>query len=205
MPVLAAVAAGGCVVPLVNLAFLLGGLAPVAGALPAVALAVARGDEGTAHSAWDGFRHFERCLGLLWVPYLIAVGAAIPLLIALWADRRLFYSDAHPVLFGVAGALSLALFLGPLHRYALAPFAIFSVERGAPFPAVLAHASTPMDRHRPALLGRLAGLALFGVSGALLFGVGALVTAPWALIAAAHLYLRVRPADAPSAPDTLEL
>ncbi|MEO1367894.1 MAG: hypothetical protein AAFX50_12025, partial [Acidobacteriota bacterium] len=143
MPLLVAVAAGGCVVPLVNLAFLLVGLAPVAGGLPAVALAVARGDGAAARSAWDGFRHFERCLSLLWVPYLIAVGAAIPLLFALWADRRLFYSDAHPALFVVAGLLSLALFLGPLHRYAFAPFAAFSIERGTPFPAVLAHAATP--------------------------------------------------------------
>ncbi|MEM1181695.1 MAG: hypothetical protein AAGM22_25350 [Acidobacteriota bacterium] len=200
IPTVAAVAVGGCLVPLVNFAFLLVGLAPMAGALPAIALAIARGDASPAGRWRDGFRHFERCLGLLWVPYLFAAGASIPFLIALWADRRVFYNDAHPALFAIAGALSLALLLGPLHRYVLAPFAVFDVERGVPFPEVLEFAAQPMGRHRVSILVRVAGLALFGLGGAALFGVGAAVTAPWALVSAAHRYLHLRPTTAPTSP-----
>ncbi|MEM8933529.1 MAG: hypothetical protein AAGE94_20230, partial [Acidobacteriota bacterium] len=79
LPAIAAVAIGGCLVPHLNFAFLLIALAPTVASLPAVALAIARGDEKPARQALAGFRHYERSLALFWVPYLIAIGAAIPL------------------------------------------------------------------------------------------------------------------------------
>ncbi|MEM8933914.1 MAG: hypothetical protein AAGE94_22170, partial [Acidobacteriota bacterium] len=120
------------------------------------------------------------------------------LFVTFWADRSLSGVDADPALFAVATALSLLIFVGAVHRFAFAPFAAFCVDRQLPFPSMLDYAAGPMALHRGALLLRLAGLALVASSGALVFsGFGTLVTAPWALIAAAHLYLRMWPPAAP--------
>lgn len=188
LPCTACLAVVGCLVPLLNFPFILIALAPIVGSLPMIAVAVARGDAVPWWAPLLGFRRYERLLGLFWVPYLVAAGASVPVLIALWIDRRVLYGGGGPELFLPAGLLSAALLAALLHRYVLAPFAAAELAPEMPLAEVLDQAAALVDGRRPAVLARALWITLFGFSGVLAFGAGVLVTLPVAAIAAAGLY-----------------
>ena len=187
LPLTAGLAIGGCLVPLLNFPFILVALAPTVGSLPMIAVAVARGDAVPWWAPLLGFRRYERFLGLFWVPYLFAAGASIPLLLALWIDRNFFYGQVGPPLILPALAISATLLAVLLHRYVLAPFVAADLDRERPLSDVLERAAALVEERRREVFLRLFVIVLFGLSGALFFGVGLLITAPLAGVAGAVL------------------
>ena len=188
-PLTATLAAGGCLVPWLNVPFVLIALAPTLGSLPIIALAIVRRNPLPSWAPLLGFTRYERFLGLFWIPYLVAAGAAIPFVLGLWIERHLAGESIGPWVLGFTGCLSVGLLASALHRYLLAPFVAADLNPEQPLSRVLEAARTLLDEQTWPVLWRLVAIVAFGVSGAVVSVYLLPLTLPLAALAAAHFFV----------------
>lgn len=184
---LVALAAGGCLVPWLNFPFILFALAPLAGGMPALALALIAGRPLPVALVFAGFRTYERFLGIFWVGYLLAGALCLPLLFAL-AFARHFPPLVETLLLAGGGLFALAALAASMARWLFVLFVAAEAGREVALDRVLETASRRTAGRRWRAFGWGLGALVLALSGALLAGVGLLLTVPLAAATLAALY-----------------
>ena len=195
------VTAIGLWLPLLNLAFLFAGVAPLTGGL---FILLRNAHHGTPRPGdlIQGFREIERWVGVYWCWVLSMVLPFFPLAIGVFLSTRFpgapwRWYPAYATL-----ALSLCIAVLVLTRFVYALPLAAQQPRDTSVSVLFAHSGALVDGRFWASLGRFALLVIAGLSGVLVAGVGVLVTLPLALLAFQALY-DARYAAVPFTPESL--
>ncbi len=191
----------GLWLPLLNLAFLFAGVAPLTGGL---FILLRNAHHGTPRPGdlIQGFREIERWIGVYWCWVLSMVLPFFPLAIGVFLSTRF---PAEPWRWYPAYAtLALSLFIAVLvlTRFVYALPLAAQQPRSTSVSVLFAHSGALVDGRFWTSLGMFTLLVVLGLSGLLVAGIGVLVTLPLALLAFQALY-DARFAAVPFAPETV--
>lgn len=189
-------------IPILNIAFYIVAMFPLAGGLYLLMLRIVKDENPQIGDIFQGFNDLVRWMGVGWLLALYmaipALVCAIPAGIGAWLMSRGAFGAVIGVLFIiVAVILAIGIAVTLYMRWVFAFFV--AAEEGASASAALQRSTELTEGIRLPLLGYVIVIGLVGWAGVIALGVGVLFTAPLAMCAFTALYLDVKNLRSPQA------